>query len=240
MTFRARFLLAICTVLLLTSAAAFADKKDTFTLRLSFKGNSLTYLNRGSKLLEADDLKGARANFDAAIREDPDNWPAFLDRAIVSAREGKWQLALQDCEVAVRHRPGFFRTFVVRAQIYQSLGRDRESLADLDKVFSLHADDETDATALATRAQLRAVSSDPSVRNPKAAVADALRACRLNYWKRARNIEILATAYAANDDFASAVRYQKQAIASGKLAPDELERAQRSLANYQHGKPRGQ
>jgi hypothetical protein len=66
-----------------------------------------------------------------------------------------------------------------------------------------------------------------------------LHACQLNHWKRARNIEILATACAANGDFESAVRYEKQAIASGKLAPSELERAQRSLASYQHGKPQG-
>jgi tetratricopeptide (TPR) repeat protein len=239
MTFSARFLLSASAVLLLTSAASLADKKDTFILRLRFKGDSAAYLNRGSKLLEADDLKGARANFDAAIREDPDIWPAYLDRATVSAREGQWQAALQDCDVAARHRPGFFRTFVLRAMIYQRLGRDRDALADLDKVFSLHADAETDATALATQAELRASSSDPSVRNPKAALADALRACQLNNWKRARNIEILAIACAANGDFDSAVRYEKQAIASGKLTPSELERAQRSLASYQHGKTQG-
>jgi tetratricopeptide (TPR) repeat protein len=192
MTLSARFLLSASAVLLLTSAASLADKKDTFILRLRFKGDSATYLNRGSKLL-----------------------------------------------VAARHRPGFFRTFVLRAMIYQRLGRDREALADLDKVFSLHADGETDATALATRAELRALSSDPSVRNPKAALADALHACQLNNWKRARNIETLATACAANGDFESAVRYEKQAIATGKLTPSELERAQRSLASYQHGKPQG-
>jgi hypothetical protein len=50
-----------------------------------------------------------------------------------------------------------------RAMIHQHLGRDRDALADLDKVFSSHADDETDATALASRAELRASSSDPSV-----------------------------------------------------------------------------
>ena len=239
MNLRARFLISAFAVLLLTSAASLADKKDTFILRLQFKGDSAAYLNRGSKLLEAGDLKGARANFDAAIREDSDIWPAYLDRATVSALEGQWQAALQDCQVAVRHRPGFFRTFVLRAVIYQNLGRDRDALADLDKVYSLHADIETDATTLAARAELRATSSDPSVRNPKAALADALRACQLNNWRRARNIEILAIACAANGDFESAVRYEKQAIASGKLTSSELERAQHSLASYQHGKPGG-
>ncbi|MGI8889835.1 MAG: tetratricopeptide repeat protein [Chthoniobacterales bacterium] len=238
MTVGARFLLTVSTFLLLTLAAAVADKKDSFTLRLRFKGNSVTYLNRGSKLLEVGDLKGARANFDAAIREDPDIWPAYLDRAAVSAREGKWSQALKDCEVAVRERPGFFRTFVLRAQLYEHLARDRESLADLNRVFSLHADDETDATALATRAELRAVSSDPSVRDPQATLADALRACQLNYWKKAIYIDTLATSYASGD-FKSAVHYEEQAIASGKLNPAELRRAKHSLENYQQKKPRG-
>lgn len=219
----------------LLALSARADKNDKFILRLQFKGNSLTYMNRGADLLEKGDLKSARANLDAAIKEDVDIWPAYLDRAIVSAREGKWQAALSDCQVAVRHRPGFFRTFVIRATVNQHLGRDRESLADLDRVISLHADDITDATAFSSRAMLRATSRNPAVHNPKAAVEDALRACRLDHWQKAIYIDHLAAAYASTEDFESAIRYQKQAIATGKLAPDELENAQRSLLHYQQG-----
>jgi tetratricopeptide (TPR) repeat protein len=209
-----------------------ADKNDKFIVYLRFKGNSGVYLNRAGELMEKGDYRNARANLDAAIREDEHNWPAYLDRAVVKAHEDQWQAALQDCNVACRLRPGFFRNFVVRAKINQHLGRDRESLADLNLVYSLHADDETDADALTARALLRATSRDARVRDPRAAVADAQHACRLNYWQKAYYIDNLARACAAAGDYGSAVRYEKQAIASGKLTPDELQQAQASLSDY--------
>jgi tetratricopeptide (TPR) repeat protein len=227
---RGVIIVGLCTAAVTT----YADKKAVFEVGVRFKGNSAIYLNRGSDLLGKGDLKGARANFDAAIRADPNIWPAYLDRAMVSAREDKWRAALEDCDIALRLRPGFFRTSIVRASIYQHLHRDRDSLADLDLVFSLHADDETDAVALSERSKLRATSADRSVRNPKAAVSDALRACRLNYWQKASYIHGLAAAYAASGDFDSAIRYEKQAIDSGKLRPDELQEAKASLARYSH------
>lgn len=211
-----------------------ADKNDKFIVRLQFKGNSAIYLSRASDLMEKGDYKNARLNLDAAIREDDHNWPAYLDRAIVSTHEGQWQAALQDCNVACRMRPGFFRNFVVRAQINQHLGRDRDSLADLNLVYSLHTDNETDADILAARAVLRATSRDERVRDPQAAVADAQHACRLNYWRRANYIEVLARAYAAAGDYDSAARYEQQAIASGKLTPRELKQAEGDLASYTH------
>ena len=230
-----RLLLALFLVpILFLATAVRADKDSKFIIRLQFKGNSGIYLNRASELMEKGDYKNARANLDAAIREDDHNWPAYLDRAIVSSHEGRWDAALQDCNVACRMRPGFFRNFVVRAQINQQLGRDRDSLADLNQVYSLHADDETDADALAARALLRATSGDAHVHDPQAAIADAQHACRLNYWRRARYIEVLARAYAAAGDNETATHYEKQAIASGKLTPGELKQAEAALASYAH------
>ncbi len=229
---RYSFRLLLLLLLLIPPPHLRADKNDKFILRLRFKGNSSVYLNRASDLMAKGDYKNARANLDAAIREDDHNWPAYLDRAIVLAHEGQWQAALQDCTVACRMRPGFFRNFVVRAQINQRLGRDRESLADLNQVYSLHADDETDANALAARASLRATSRDARVRDPRAAVADAQHACRLNYWQKSTYIDILARACASAGDTESAARYEKQAIASGKLSAEELKQAEAALATY--------
>src|SRR2546430_1169335 len=87
-----------------------------------------------------------------------------------------------------------------------------EIRADLNVVYSLHADYDTDADILAARALLRATSRDERVRDPQAAVADAREACRVNYWRRANYIEVLARACAAAGDHDSAARYQQQAI----------------------------
>ncbi len=229
-------LLIIFASFFVAIGTARADRGDKFIVstRTPFNSSAVIYVNRGSDLLEKGDLQGARQNFDAALRADPRIWPAYLDRAYVFLRQNKWEFALQDCNAAMRLRPGFFRTSILRAQIYNALGKYSESLADLDRVVSLHADDETDAEALSNRAWLRATSRDTAIRDSKAAVADATRACRLNYWKKAKYIGTLAAACAAASDFDGAVRYEQQAIKSGKYSPDELQNAQHRLSLYMH------
>ncbi len=111
------------TLLILCAAASLvsADKKDTFIVSTRFNRDAIVYLNRGTDLMEKGDTQGARKNFEAALRVDPKIWPAYLNRAGIYAREGKWELALQDCNAAMRLRPGFFRTAILRANVNQNL-----------------------------------------------------------------------------------------------------------------------
>ena len=137
----------------------------------------------------------------------------------------------------MRLRPGFFRTAILRAEVNQHLGRDRESLTDLNLVISLHADDETDALAFAERAWLRTVSTDATLHNPALALADAHQACRLNYWKKANFIETRAAASAANGNFDEAIRFQEKAMESGKLSGTEIKDAEDRLSRYKQHEP---
>ncbi|HEX4666987.1 MAG TPA: tetratricopeptide repeat protein, partial [Chthoniobacterales bacterium] len=212
MSFRQALLVS---VLCAAAASVSADKKDKFIVGTRFNGDATVHLNRGGALLEKGDTPGARQSFEAAIRADPGIWPAYFNLALILAREEKWELALQTCNAAMRLRPGFFRTSILRATINQKLGNDRASLVDLNTVISLHADDETDAVALNQRAWLRILSPNDAIHNPAEALADAGRACRLNYWKKAIYIDTLAAACAATGDFAGAVRNEEQAIKSG-------------------------
>ena len=61
------------------------------------------------------------------------------------------------------------------------------------------------------RAYILATSPDPRLRNGKAAVVSATRACELTTWHDANVISTLAAAYAESGDFASAVHYEKMA-----------------------------
>lgn len=110
------------------AATAHADKKDEFVVNTRFNSDAIVYLNRGNDLLEKGDSRGAQ-NFEAAIRADPNMWPAYLNRAQIYARQDKWELALQDCNAAMRLRPGFFRPAILRASVNLHLGHDRASLA---------------------------------------------------------------------------------------------------------------
>ena len=189
---------------------------------------------KGTDFLDKGDLRAAKLCFDTAIRVDKKIWPAYLNRSLIFASMGKWQLALQDCNTAARLQPAFFRTFIVRANIYRALGRCREGLADLDKVILLHANDETDALALNDRALLHAACHNSPVHDPKKAVADATRACKIEHWHMASYISTLGAACAANGDFDSAVRYEQQAIKSGRLTDRELRLAKEWLSHFQH------
>jgi hypothetical protein len=118
------------------------------------------------------------------------------------------------------------------------MGRCRDGLADLDKVISFHGNSETDALALSRRALLRATCRDATVRDPKLALADAKQACNLTAWAKASYIGTLGLACAANGDFDAAIRYEQQAINSGKYTDQELRDAKQRLSRYEHHQPR--
>jgi hypothetical protein len=62
---------------------------------------------------------------------------------------------------------------------------------------------------------------------------DATRSCKLDGWHMADYIDTLALACAVNGDFDAAVRYEKQAIQSGRFESDELKRALQRLTAYE-------
>ena len=144
---------------------------------------------------------------------------------------GKYDLALQDFNAAARLKPQFTRTFIIRAQIYQALGRCAEGLADLNQVIKIRSTPQSLAFALNRRAALHIFCRNTAIYDPKKALEDATQAYKLD--GLAIYLDTLATAYAANGDFDSAIQYEKKAIASGRLDADELKGAQKRLAHFQ-------
>jgi tetratricopeptide (TPR) repeat protein len=228
---RASVVLVFCLI----ATTAVADKGDKFMINVHgrFYMEAVPYLNKGLELREKGDLQGARQCFDRAIQIDKGIWPAYLDRAEIFAEQRHWDLALQDCNTAAHLRPDFYRTFIVRAGIYAALGKCRDGLADLDRVLSFHGDAETNAVAFTQRARLRLMCRDPSIHDPKLALADAKQACDLIAGSKASYLGTLAAAYAANGNFDEAIRYEQQAIKSGKYSAEELHQAQERLSRYQ-------
>lgn len=194
-------------------------------------------VNKAEAQLKAGDLTGAKRNVDTALHADPGFWPALYVRARIFARQGQYQLAIQDCNEALRKYPGFVEASILRAAINVDLGRYSEAIKELNYLVSIHPRRVSLARALKQRAWVQATCPDASLRNGQQAVKDAKAACSILEWKDENAIGALAAAYAETGDFDSAVRYAQQALAFKDIAPTDAKRFQHYLELYKQHKP---
>jgi tetratricopeptide (TPR) repeat protein len=199
--------------------------------------NAIKLLEQGDREWSAGNLQAARSDIDAAIRTDPTLWVAIFWRARLSSDERKWDQVIRDCNEVLRQDSSFVEAAVLRAKAEIALGRYAASLRDLNDSLRFQPTLlETYALALNRRAWLRATCPDASIRNGRAAVDDAKKACNITKRKEANMIDTLATAYAEAGDFDSAIRYEGQAM----TAPDanEISRSmQEHMALFKQHRP---
>jgi tetratricopeptide (TPR) repeat protein len=190
-----------------------------------------------SHQLKNGDIAGAKRNIDAALRVDPKLWPALYIRAQIFKNEGKYDLAIQDCNETLRQYPGCVEASLLRASINVNLRKYAEALKEFNYLISLHPRPVTLARALSDRAWFQATCPDSSFRNGRQAVKDAKAACSIMQWKDEDMIDTLAAAYAETGDFDSAARYAAQALAIKGIEPVDSKRIQRHLTLFQQHEP---
>jgi tetratricopeptide (TPR) repeat protein len=177
-------------------------------------------------------------NFAGAKREvDTEYWPALYVRAKIFVSQGQYQLAIQDCNEALRKYRGFVEASSLRATINAHLGKYSEALKEYNYLISLHPRPVTLARVLKQRAWLQATCPDPAFRNGQQAVNDPKAACSILQWKDENTIDTLAAAYAETGDFDSAVQYASQALTIKDISPADSKRIQRHLESFQQRKP---
>jgi tetratricopeptide (TPR) repeat protein len=183
--------------------------------------------------LKNGDVAGAKRNVDRALQIDPKLWPALYVRAQIFRRQGKYELAIQDCNEALRQYPGFVEAALLRASVNVRLGKYPEALKEFDYLISIHPRSVTLARALSDRAWFRATCPDSSFRNGQQAVKDAKAACSIMQWKDEDMIDTLAVAYAETGDFDSAEQYASQALATKGILPESAKVFREHLAWFQ-------
>jgi tetratricopeptide (TPR) repeat protein len=188
-------------------------------------------------LLEKGNVSGAMHNVDAALRIDPTMWPALYVRAQILASEGKYDLAVRDCNEALRQYRGCVEAALLRANINIHLGKYSEALKEFNSLASLHPRFVTLARVLSDRAWFYSTCPDGSFRNGQQAVKDAKAACSIMVWKDENMIDTLAAAYAEIGDFNSAVQYAQQALAIKSISATDSKRIHRHLESFQQHKP---
>ena len=75
-------------------------------------------------LLQKGDLTGAKRNVDTVIQRDPTFWPALYVRAQIYSHQGKYDLALKDCNEALRHDRSVVEAALLRAERSCLVSRD--------------------------------------------------------------------------------------------------------------------
>ena len=194
-------------------------------------------VNNGEEQLNKGDIAGANRTLDAVLKADPAFWPALYVRAQVFMAQGKYELAVQDCNEALRKYRGFVEAAMLRAQINEHLGKYAEASKEFDYLIAIHPRRVTLARVLKQRAWFQATCRDSSFRNGQQAVKDAKAACSIQEWKDETTIDTLAAAYAETGDFDSAVRYAQQALAVKDISPTDYKKIQRHLELFQQRKP---
>ncbi len=133
--------------------------------------------------LQKDDVAGAKRNVDAVLQRDPTFWPALYVRAQIYSHQGKYDLALKDCNEALHQDRSVVEAALLRANINARLGKHAEALKEYDYLISLHPRNVTLARVMSDRAWFRATCPKDSFRNGQQAVKDAKAACSIMTWK---------------------------------------------------------
>jgi tetratricopeptide (TPR) repeat protein len=117
--------------------------------------------------------------------------------------------------------------------VYLRRGKGQEAIAVYRKVIGF---DSKNAETPNNFAWDLATNSDPKLRDGKAAIEFATKACELTEWKNPPYLDTLSAAYAESGDFDSAVKWQTKAI---ELLSDEKEKEdyRTRLKLYQEKKP---
>jgi tetratricopeptide (TPR) repeat protein len=156
-----------------------------------------------------------------------------IDRGNAALDQHDYDTAVAEFTEAIRHDPESDAAYHNRAHAYASKKDYARAIPDYNESIRLAPEDPESYTDLAW---LLATCPDANLRDGKRAVGLATRACDLNRWRDANDIENLAAGYAECGQFDEAVKWQAKAldVGTGLLHRDE---ARQRLDLYKAGKP---
>ena len=170
------------------------------------KRNVMKLCSDASDALRNGDVATAKRNVDRALQIDPKLWPALYVRAEIYAGEGKYNLAIEDCNEALRQNRYFIDAALLRARINAHTGKYAEASKELNSLVAMRPATVIFARVLSQRAWFQSTCPNPSFRNGQQAVKDAKAACSIVSWKDEDMVDTLAAACAEIGDFDSAER----------------------------------
>jgi predicted aspartyl protease/Tfp pilus assembly protein PilF len=194
--------------------------------------NSAAALNsRGNAFMAKGDLDHALAEYDAALKVDPQYAPAIANRGSIEVAKGDYAQGIVDATRAIELNPKLASAFVIRGNAKRRTGDFQGAITDYAHAIEIEP---KLASAYNQLAWALATADQPVYRDGRRAVEAAIKACELSDWKNSTFIDTLAAAYARAGSFADAAKWERKAMESSRLASD-AEVAQR-LQLYEQGK----
>ncbi len=174
--------------------------------------NVRDYVLTAEDALKRKDYEGSMAALNAAVRADPGNVEALLERAQLFSLEGYRDRAFDDANRAATLAPGNALGFVVRSELEALAGDDDNALADASRAIEL---DPKSELAYAARAEAYAANGEweRAMQDSRAAIRIAPGSV-IGYLARSHIYELSGDYAHALDDADQAVRIApKSAIA---------------------------
>lgn len=199
---------------------AFADCDRALEINPSF---ALAHTGRAAVWTSRGQFGLAIAECGEAIRLDPKLETAYTGRAQVWSLKQEYAKAMSDYDQAVRLAPKSLRPYAFRGTCHVALEDYDLALADFDTAIGFAPND---FMPLVARAYLTATCPDAKYRDGKRSLKDAKKACELTDWKDGYCLEAVAAAYAENNDFLNAVKWQQKAI---DLVPEKARQLRATL-----------
>jgi tetratricopeptide (TPR) repeat protein len=192
------------------------------------------YFNRAAELRDRGELCEAVDDLEKVMELHPGFAGAYMNRANIYVRQGELDQAIDDYNAALLRDPNLADVYVARANVFIRKKNYQKAVRDLQAAVQMKT--RSPERVLNSLAWLRATCPDAEIRNGKEAVELALRACELSEWKDWGIIDTLAAAYAEEDNFEEAIKYQKQVLQIRKSSNDN-DRAKEHLALYEKHRP---
>ncbi len=170
-------------------------------------------------------------HFRAAVKAAPDFFEAHYALAIQLMNAGQPEEAIEPLKEAVRIRPDYETTRYHLGLALQGQKKYEQALAQFDSLLELNPDS---TPALAQAAFIRATCPQRELRDYKAAVDMAERACKLTQYTDPEFLATLARVYVQVGRRADAIKTSQQAVIvarnSGRL--DFAQRVERDFQQY--------
>ena len=123
---------------------------------------AVAFDTRGNVHLGKSDYDGAIADFDQAIKLDPEFAGFFNDRGSAYTKKGQFDRAIADFDQALKLRSSFYFSLYGRGLAYQGKGEIDRAIGDYDEAIGLYPNTAKPSTAEAIPIERKATSRGPS------------------------------------------------------------------------------